>query len=1183
MKSAGKRLTALQVKDAKMVCLTDQRTHVGVSKRRRNVLKSWFTSASEVFGSSLHQTTSQLRTESKMSWHVFNANNPKGASGSEQDRGHGPDPGPSPGPGRGRGRGTTSGQPYFRGKCRTCGVTGHKAQNCPDSDRRQTQQEFNEQKPFQLPRDAPPATPDSDRPSDAQPAVTNKHEPSQPPSYASAMLDTDRPSDAQPAAPNQWATPGTVSNTSHPSEQLVIQTAIDNRDTSGELLSVLRKKGYQTDVAQIGRPSSVLTNFLSIEQRPTTLFVYDIAFIRESGKDDNDKTVYFTRKFDKEGLFTALRQRPGYERLNTQFNWVTDYTNIWSTTPLFHDLNYMVVPAAEDQLAGTNLDSKRDITAERATITFSRAINLQKTIGQLYGDSNGQTKGDENSALLQRGLNAIVSKHASEKAKLPQSRVRQVGANKFYDRDTGFALDDGKNIIGALHGFFISVRPGAQQLLVNINLRCSPFLAGGRRIEELVQEWSARRAASILKGTKVRLIGPASVNHQHEGVEFITDILANGDVNVGHRYPATPRLFQANAMQTFASSPWRQPLSSEETSTMIEHALKLPSKHVQELTQKAVRMFGFDDPQTTASLLKYFGMVVNKELMEIPCRFLQAPGIEYKKHVNPVDASWNLRDQKVREPRNGRTLLVIVLARAMNSKYFKPLSASFEKILKAALESMGIRAQVQQHQILQVLDASDNVSEPVLRRELNRIVPSQVRNNTSVVVVIPRRSYDLYSVIKRVADLSLGIQTTCVAANNLKKVDDYDRALQKVQKDAALNKAIQHFANVGLKLNLKGDGHNHAISRSNISELYEPHSSNVELQKAKCDTIVIGADVTHPMGHCAPSCPSVAAVVGSVDDDFAKFPGSMRLQRSKTEVILELHDMVMERLLDWADKHDSNLPGSMPFYRDGVSESQFDSIRTNEIEALQQAYDKADNFIRKQKGEEARNGCYPFKLTFIVVGKRHNTRFFPKPEEPKNEKPKDDKPKDDKPKDDKPRNDKLKDESPQVQKPKVYIDSISNGNVKPGLLVDQVITHPYIMDFYLQSHQPIKGTGRSAHYFVLRNNMALSSDSLHKITHAFCYNYARATKGVSYCGPAYYADRLCDRGRAYVRDWLIGNNRFGPSRGSHVGESAEDYQDFVANELQISPYYRPDQTSHKYGQSRKNPWHPNLDSIMFYL
>ena len=69
-------------------------------------------------------------------------------------------------------------------------------------------------------------------------------------------------------------------------------------------------------------------------------------------------------------------------------------------------------------------------------------------------------------------------------------------------------------------------------------------------------------------------------------------------------------------------------------------------------------------------------------------------------------------------------------------------------------------------------------------------------------------------------------------------------------------------------------------------------------------------------------------------------------------------------------KHSGHNTGKKPvkiiFYRDGVSEGQFDAVRMEEIAALQAAC----LFLQK-------DGSYQPKITFIVVQKRHHTRFFP--------------------------------------------------------------------------------------------------------------------------------------------------------------------------------------------------------------
>lgn len=49
-------------------------------------------------------------------------------------------------------------------------------------------------------------------------------------------------------------------------------------------------------------------------------------------------------------------------------------------------------------------------------------------------------------------------------------------------------------------------------------------------------------------------------------------------------------------------------------------------------------------------------------------------------------------------------------------------------------------------------------------------------------------------------------------------------------------------------------------------------------------TMLVGIDVTHPGLGAVKGTPSIAAVVGNVDDNFAQFPASMRMQKPRKEV-----------------------------------------------------------------------------------------------------------------------------------------------------------------------------------------------------------------------------------------------------------------------------------------------------------
>ena len=105
-------------------------------------------------------------------------------------------------------------------------------------------------------------------------------------------------------------------------------------------------------------------------------------------------------------------------------------------------------------------------------------------------------------------------------------------------------------------------------------------------------------------------------------------------------------------------------------------------------------------------------------------------------------------------------------------------------------------------------------------------------------------------------------------------------------------------------------------------------------------TMLVGIDVTHPGPGSVRGTPSIAAVVASVDGNYAQFPASMEIQESKKEVafvltlfgihilirfklcqmVTNLEKMMVERLTLFRLRSDNKLPGRILVYRDGVSE-----------------------------------------------------------------------------------------------------------------------------------------------------------------------------------------------------------------------------------------------------------------------
>ena len=171
--------------------------------------------------------------------------------------------------------------------------------------------------------------------------------------------------------------------------------------------------------------------------------------------------------------------------------------------------------------------------------------------------------------------------------------------------------------------------------------------------------------------------------------------------------------------------------------------------------------------------------------------------------------------------------------------------------------------------------------------------------------------------------------------------------------------------------------------------------------------------------------------------------------------------MVKSRILAWSAKNETNeFPEAVLFYRDGVADTQYLEVKNAEISKVEAAWISARQEWIVQHPKRPTPPAKP-QITFLIVGKRHHTRFYPSEEG----------------------------QTYEGGANRGYGSEAKknlNGNLHPGFVIDQVVTHPLCYDFYLQSHSAIQGTARAAHYFVLRNDMKLEPNHLHDIVSTCC-------------------------------------------------------------------------------------------------
>ena len=132
----------------------------------------------------------------------------------------------------------------------------------------------------------------------------------------------------------------------------------------------------------------------------------------------------------------------------------------------------------------------------------------------------------------------------------------------------------------------------------------------------------------------------------------------------------------------------------------------------------------------------------------------------------------------------------------------------------------------------------------------------------------------------------------------------------------------QLCANIALKINSKSGGINHVIDPGEKSPVFrEP-------------VIIFGTDLTHPSLN-ENGIPSIAAVAASMDANATKYCARVRAQNHRNgkdaqEIINDLAEIVKELLIEFYRANRKLKPIKIIFYRDGVSEGQFDQVLAHE-------------------------------------------------------------------------------------------------------------------------------------------------------------------------------------------------------------------------------------------------------------
>ncbi|XP_064551411.1 protein argonaute-3 isoform X2 [Drosophila montana] len=172
---------------------------------------------------------------------------------------------------------------------------------------------------------------------------------------------------------------------------------------------------------------------------------------------------------------------------------------------------------------------------------------------------------------------------------------------------------------------------------------------------------------------------------------------------------------------------------------------------------------------------------------------------------------------------------------------------------------------------------------------------------------------------------------------------------------------------------------------------------------------------------------SVAALVASLNSSYTHWFSKAVIQTKKEELVNGLTSS-FETALECYKTRNGYLPENVIIYRDGVGDGQLNLCAKYEIPQFEEVCNKS------------------IKITFIIVQKRNNTRFFSK----------------------------------------------SNNNYEnpfPGTVIDKYITRSHMYDFFLVSQMVRQGTVSPTHFVVLRDDANYGPDIIQKLSYKLCFLY----------------------------------------------------------------------------------------------
>jgi len=329
-------------------------------------------------------------------------------------------------------------------------------------------------------------------------------------------------------------------------------------------------------------------------------------------------------------------------------------------------------------------------------------------------------------------------------------------------------------------------------------------------------------------------------------------------------------------------------------------------------------------------------------------------------------------------------------------------------------------------------------------REMRKILDPQVQ---LVLMVVPAQKSDRYAAIKKLCCIESPVPSQVVC---LKTISNEKRLSAVAQK-------------IALQINCKLGG-----------ELWACKTPLKQL-------MVVGIDVYHDKSR---KMGSIAGVVASLNDSLSRYFSTVAIQKQGQEIIDALKIAFMQSLIRYYEVNNC-FPETVVVYRDGVSDSQMDTVAKHEGNQFRNTFKMGDedssgdsssgseSDLRKRFRSVVPTNYNP-RFVYIVVQKRISTRIMMRQDRGNN-----------------------------VENP------------PPGTILDHTVTRYEFKDFFLVPQAVNQGTVTPTHMVVTdenypENEPELSADIIQQLAYKLTHMYFNWPGTVRVPAPCQYAHKLCD-------------------------------------------------------------------------